>query len=299
MTIAAKHKLLIIDDEVELLHSLKLSFERENFYVRTCSNVPLALDTIKKEPFDLILTDIEMPIKSGLDFIATLQKSYDISIPIIIMSGKTKIDYLTAAIKLGVVDFISKPINPVELKKVLAMQIYKNKQRRKDFDLKHTIESFSKTFTFTPDDYFHNSISNFLHVEVQKNLNVNLSTNNEIFLILDEAISNAFLHGVWNLSNEERILNKETLIELTKTKKLKKKPVVKVTIEYLKAKNMLRFTVKDTGVGFDYDKYLGMSDVVLINHEASTGRGLSFITALSEKVAFHDGGSMIEIWVKI
>ena len=295
-------KLLIIDDERELLDSLKLSLERYNFTVTICSNTKQALEEIRKEQFDLVLIDIEMPITSGLDFITTLKKSFDVSIPIVIMSGKPKTEYLTEAIRLEVADFISKPINTSELIDAIITQIRKSKRKSLGYELSSSLSSFTKTFIFYSDDFFHNSISYFLHADIIRNFDISLIKKNELFLILDEVIANAFIHGLWNLSPKERNLEKEALINLAKLKsnefkKQKNRPCVAVKITR-KKHNMIQIITKDSGKGFNYTKYLSEKNNKITDLNSSTGRGLALIATLSEKVAFNDDGSQIKILFK-
>lgn len=106
--------LLVIDDETEILKTLKDSLEDENFRIQTLSNGHKALDLIGKLIPDLILLDIFMPNCNGLELLSKIKKEYPQQ-RIIIISGFGNISMATEAIKKGALDFIEKPLNLDEI----------------------------------------------------------------------------------------------------------------------------------------------------------------------------------------
>jgi len=75
---------LYVDDEPALLEPIKISLERlGNFSVDTCSNVPDALGMLRKRPYDVIVSDYQMPGMNGIAFLTQLRESGD-QIPFIL-----------------------------------------------------------------------------------------------------------------------------------------------------------------------------------------------------------------------
>lgn len=98
-------KILIVDDESDVLNTAKTILESEKYFVETAKNGAKALDAVKKSKFDLILLDIMMPTLSGYDLLRLLREK---------VAHKTKIAYLTIVPKndvdlSGVDGFIQKP----------------------------------------------------------------------------------------------------------------------------------------------------------------------------------------------
>jgi DNA-binding response OmpR family regulator len=293
-----QHRLLVIDKEEAFLNSIKCSLEPDKYHVTTCNCFKKAIDKIKNEHFDLVFTDIEMPVKTGFDLISIFKNGFDETVPIVVMTGNPNLDHLTKAFHLGASDFVTKPIKFPDLEKLITRNIKKHKDKRRDFDLKHSLVSFNKSFVFTQEDCFNSSIVEFLNAEIQKNVNMPSLKKNEVYLIMEELMSNAFLHGIWGLTPEERTLEKEVLIDIAKSKLISKEANIKVDIAYCKKHDKLCLTVKDTGNGFDYKKFLEKEQNA-INPAAFSGHGLFLIKTLSEKVSFHDNGSKIEVMIKI
>ncbi len=114
-----KYKILIIDDEVEVINSVVDIMEPENsnyIFYRALNGVD-GINVAKKFIPDLILTDWEMPVMSGICLIENLKKStVTKDIPVIMLTGiMTSSDNLKTALNTGAIDFIRKPIDKIEL----------------------------------------------------------------------------------------------------------------------------------------------------------------------------------------
>ncbi len=105
-----KGTILVCDDEEDVLVSLNQILSFENHVVIACSSVASALEALKTEPIDVILTDLHMPEMNGLDLAKEIRKINNY-IPIIFVSGNTNRELLKQFITLGVNDFIDKPFS--------------------------------------------------------------------------------------------------------------------------------------------------------------------------------------------
>jgi DNA-binding response OmpR family regulator len=115
--------ILIVDDDKSIQKMLKIFFENKKYSVSLASDGREALYVQSKDPADIILTDIFMPEKEGLETIREIREKYP-QVKIIAMSGgafyRAPNDYLTIAKKIGADDVICKPF---ELKQVYDMII--------------------------------------------------------------------------------------------------------------------------------------------------------------------------------
>ena len=110
-------QILIIDDEPLIGSMLKKVFEREGFNVIVASNGKEGMKLYKEKPPDLVITDLIMPEKEGIEIIMELRKE-DPNLPIIAMSGgglNAPDSYLNIANILGANAIFSKPIKIEEL----------------------------------------------------------------------------------------------------------------------------------------------------------------------------------------
>ena len=110
-------RILIIDDEADVREMLKVGFEEAGFEVMVASDGVSGLECYKQQTADLVITDILMPERDGLDLIQTL-RVHDPSVKIIAISGKGKsgtLDFLLEAELFGAVRTLAKPFSWEEI----------------------------------------------------------------------------------------------------------------------------------------------------------------------------------------
>jgi DNA-binding NtrC family response regulator len=109
-----KAHLLIVDDEANTLASLSRAFRLAGHEATLCDNAGRALELAKSQSFDLILSDVVMPGKSGLTLLEEL-KQQGVAAPVVMMSGQAHIEMAVRATRLGALDFLEKPISTDKL----------------------------------------------------------------------------------------------------------------------------------------------------------------------------------------
>ncbi|WP_163537982.1 response regulator [Gracilibacillus sp. YIM 98692] len=113
--------LLVVEDEYWMSEGLcNIIHNLNNEFVVTdvAQNGEEALDKISHKHFDVIITDIRMPIMDGLDLIEKM-KELKYNQPVIIITGHSEFEYARRAFRLGAIDYLLKPIKSDELKEVL------------------------------------------------------------------------------------------------------------------------------------------------------------------------------------
>jgi two-component system, NtrC family, nitrogen regulation response regulator NtrX len=103
-----KAHLLVVDDNPNTLASLSRAFRLAGYEATVCDNAARAAELIRTETFDLILTDVVMPGKSGLELLEDL-KNAGVKTPTVVVSGQASIEMAVRATKLGALDFVEKP----------------------------------------------------------------------------------------------------------------------------------------------------------------------------------------------
>ncbi len=111
-------RILVIDDEIFIRDLLRDFFSKLNFVVVTAADGNAGIAEYRQSTFDVVLIDLKMPGKSGIE---TLRELHQIqaSTPMIVMTGYPTIDSSIAALRLGASDYIIKPFKLQELKEVV------------------------------------------------------------------------------------------------------------------------------------------------------------------------------------
>lgn len=102
-------KILIIDDEISIRRTLKDILEYEKYEVQVAEDGIVGLELFKQDKFDLVLCDIKMPGKDGIEVLEEMMQLSDT--PVVMISGHGTIDTAVDAIKKGAFDYISKPFD--------------------------------------------------------------------------------------------------------------------------------------------------------------------------------------------
>ena len=105
--------ILVVDDDDGIRTLVKKYLNENNYLVTTASSAEDALEKIKIIKFDLIILDIMMPGKNGLEFIEENQKKLDT--PIILLTAKGEANERIEGLEIGADDYLPKPFEPKEL----------------------------------------------------------------------------------------------------------------------------------------------------------------------------------------
>ncbi len=107
-------QLLIVDDDANTLASLARAFRMAGHDATVCDNAGRALELIKSQPFDLMMSDVVMPGKDGLALLEEIRAA-GIALPVVMISGQANIEMAVRATRLGAVDFLEKPLSTDKL----------------------------------------------------------------------------------------------------------------------------------------------------------------------------------------
>ena len=106
--------ILVVDDDGNVCRVLKDLLKRAGFDVLTAPDVDTAIPILKQQDLDLIVTDLKMPGKTGMDLL-TLSHETRPTVPVIMMTAYADVEAAVTAMKKGAYDFITKPFDENEL----------------------------------------------------------------------------------------------------------------------------------------------------------------------------------------
>jgi class 3 adenylate cyclase len=123
-------RLLVVDDNKVNRLLLSRNIELMGHKVTLAENGRVALDLLKRDPFDLMLLDIEMPEMDGFQVLDAMAKDLELrDFPVIVTSSLEGLENVVRCIELGAEDYLSKPVNPVLLKARIGASLEKKRLR--------------------------------------------------------------------------------------------------------------------------------------------------------------------------
>jgi signal transduction histidine kinase/DNA-binding response OmpR family regulator len=177
----AHEHILIADDEPDVLDLCQRILATEGYRVDTAQSGHEALERIRRQPFDLLLTDIKMPGMNGLET-AQAVKEIDPGIICVIMTGYSTMDTAIEALKLGVDDFVLKPFAPEDLSMSITKALEKDRLHKENIRLGSLIPlfEFNKTLLSTVDvDTLLHHVLELAQEETQSDLGILFLRNEE------------------------------------------------------------------------------------------------------------------------
>ncbi len=115
-------RILIVDDEPKICEFLGILLGREGYQTDSAFNAAEALARIERNSYDLVLTDLKMPGMDGFELITRLKKIRP-ELPVIMITGYATVETAVQALRYGVDDYVTKPFNIDELRKVIARSL--------------------------------------------------------------------------------------------------------------------------------------------------------------------------------
>lgn len=140
-------RILIIDDEENMLHMLSAFLRKEGFSVVTAHNGKEGLACLAQERFDCVLCDLKMPEMDGLQFLEEAKKSGS-EAAIIMMSAYATVDTAVEAMKSGAYDFVTKPFRIDEILCILEKASEREQLRRENSRLRLEVIELRRNKSF-------------------------------------------------------------------------------------------------------------------------------------------------------
>ena len=186
--------ILVIDDDDRLRLLLKQYLSKNKFKVSTCPNIEKANILLQEFSFDIIILDVMMPGKTGIDFL--LEKDNNIKTPVLLLTALDQITDKIKGLKSGADDYLTKPFEPEELllriNNILKRTTISKKQNIKflefgDYKWDNLLKRLTKkgkyihTTTLENEllSIFSNNLGSYLNrSELSKSLKINSSSRN-------------------------------------------------------------------------------------------------------------------------
>ena len=134
-----KGSILVVDDEIEIREGLEALLTSENFQVTLAETGAAGLQKLEDNPFDLMLLDVSLPDRNGLELLREIRLR-DPQISIILITAYGSIDMARAAFKGGAQDFITKPWSNDELVAQISVAIEGRRLRDENVQLKRALK---------------------------------------------------------------------------------------------------------------------------------------------------------------
>ena len=281
---------LLIDDDKYLLKMLRLPLRDAGHSLSEATDGREGWECFIGNPhyFDVIVTDLKMPVLNGVELLKRLREK-DYEIPVIIISGYEDIQSSIEVLRLGAFDFLLKPFQAKELLEILEKldTVLKN-QKRQLLDLPFFTEdiriSIHSQTALIP------AAGAFLQDRVKLFCKMHRIDVRNIGLCLHEAMVNAVIHGNLEIPSSIKDESPDEFERLLREREAEPRYAERrVDIRCEVTTEQLSFEIRDEGKGFEPQK-LQFSDPALM---IPSGRGILIISAFMDNVFWNESGNRI------
>lgn len=127
-------RVLVVDDDEDSRRLLAHLLERKGYSVVLADGGPAAISTLEKTEVDVVVLDVMMPVMDGFAVCRELKKSQTTaSVPVILLTARDDMETRATGMKLGVSDFLAKPVNKEDLYARIRTQL-EGRQRARELE---------------------------------------------------------------------------------------------------------------------------------------------------------------------
>jgi DNA-binding NtrC family response regulator len=126
-----KSRIAVLDDEQRMVDIIGMVLRREGHEVATFTSAAAALVALEKQPFDLLLTDLKMPERDGVEVLRQARAA-DPELPVILITAHASVQTAIEAMRAGAFDYVEKPFDNTELKTLVRRALDVNRLSREN-----------------------------------------------------------------------------------------------------------------------------------------------------------------------
>lgn len=249
------------------------------------------LQQIKTSPPDLVLTDLQMPVMSGLELVRAVRDQYPL-IPVILMTAQGSEEIAVQALASGAASYVPKSRLARELASTVDTVLATSRAQRHHARMMECVTRNHWTFVLDNDPSLIPAIVDHLQQHITRFKLCDETGRIRTAIALEEALLNALYHGNLEVGSELRESDTRQYYALAEERR-GEEPYRSRTIHFdatLNAQEMT-FVVRDAGPGFDPRNVPDPTDPA--NLERASGRGLMLIRAFMDNVRHNDRGNEI------
>jgi CheY-like chemotaxis protein/anti-sigma regulatory factor (Ser/Thr protein kinase) len=260
-------RVLLVDDDPAIRDVLARYMSSAGLEVTQAKDGNVALEIFRGQPFDLVLSDVKMPLMDGLQLLEAV-KDLSPTLPVVMISGYEDTETIVRALKMGAENFLAKPVTKANLIRVLKQALAARVPINLGLDSCCSVHHVSEMTTPSRPEFIR-LLVNQMGISAEQAGFVEDRLDNSLRLALVEALTNAMEHG--NDWDED-------------------KPVA-VRAEF--TRHQMRVTISDQGRGFPWQRLPDPTHGS--NLTAERGRGVFLMRTIMDQVSFNDKGNQVTL----
>lgn len=287
-------RILVVDDsEFDLAIFRKVFRTLGKWDAEFVSDGEVALARMQEQEFDLILTDMHMPRMTGLELLKCVHER-ELGVPVVVMTSKGSEQIAMEALRSGAANYVIKKLLVHDLPEIVETVMRSRHSTELESQLLSNLSQAEFSFRIQNDRGLINAAVKFIQDAAQRLGMLAVSEKTRLGIGLEEALSNAMIHGNLEVSSELRQDGSdayEQLIALRMTQPPYCNRNIDISIRILA--DQLTCQICDEGPGFDVASVPDPTDPETIMR--ASGRGMLLIRSFMDEVHYNETGNHITL----
>lgn len=290
----AQHTVLVVDDSAIDRRLASGLLEKEGvFQIVMAANGVDALQMLKQQPIDLVLTDLQMDEMDGLQLVEAVRADYPLT-PVILMTALGSEEIAVTALEKGAASYVAKRRLQQDLLEIVQQVLDNSDENRLQSRLMHRLARNEFSFVLNNDLSLVHSLVKYLQHTLRCVRLVDEVDRLRVGIAVEEALLNALYHGNLEVSSDLKETDPNLFEETAKQRSLEE-PYRnrRIFVDALVSRESARFTIRDEGPGFDPSKLPDPCDPD--NLEKPSGRGILLMRSFMDEITFNEQGNQVTL----
>ncbi len=289
-----QHTVLIVDDSAVDRRLVSGLLEKAGGYkILLATNGLDAMDVLRREAVDLVLTDLQMAEMDGLQLVEAARADFPL-VPMILMTAKGSEEIAVQALSKGAASYVVKRRLTQELLEIVEQVLLSSDENRTQSRLMHRLVCNDFSFVLNNDLNLVHSLVKYIQHTLRC---VRLSDEVDrlrVGIAVEEALLNAMYHGNLEVSSDLKEQDPNAFEELAKQRcLLEPYRDRRILVEARLSRDEARYIIRDEGCGFDPTTLPDPCDPA--NLEKPSGRGILLMRSFMDEIVFNDTGNQVTL----
>ena len=290
----AQHTILVVDDAaIDRRLAAGLLEKQGGYQILLATNGLEAMQALKQQPIDLVLTDMQMDEMDGLQLVEAVRADYPLT-PVILMTALGSEEIAVKALEKGAASYVAKRRLQQDLLDIVQQVLDNSDENRLQSRLMHRLSRNEFSFVLNNDLSLVHSLVKYLQHTLRCVRLVDEVDRLRVGIAVEEALLNALYHGNLEVSSDLKETD-PNLFEETAQQRSQEEPYHsrRIFIDALISRESARITIRDEGPGFDPSKLPDPCDPE--NLEKPSGRGILLMRSFMDEITFSEQGNQVTL----
>jgi CheY-like chemotaxis protein len=292
-----KARILVVDDEEDIRSMLGAALgDTGQYHVTLAADGRKALVELRAAPFDLMITDLNMPELDGTRLLEISRSEFP-DLPTVVITGFASMEVVIEILRLGAANFITKPFRLTEIRNIVEKTIKQKREREIPQRILPCLVEEELRFEIPPTYEAKSGVVTYL---TDKLTGVGICEESEKYFVtvsLDEALTNAVFYGCLEIPSGLRETESGTEVFNGLVKERMADPAYlarRILVEMSLDQDRVEYRISDPGPGFPVpDLSEGVPEPTTVSQ--LHGRGLLLISCFMDELRFNDRGNSVTL----